>query len=54
MATAYKIQVGPEDTGLLKIKQSEEVAAKATELLQRDLEVKQPPISTVSGHGSLN
>lgn len=39
MATPYKIQVGPQETGLLKYKQTDEGAAKLSELLQEDLEV---------------
>ncbi|RYP56837.1 hypothetical protein DL771_011612 [Monosporascus sp. 5C6A] len=38
MATASKIQITPENTGLWHIKQSEPAAKKATELLQKDLE----------------
>jgi len=38
MATAYQIQVGPEDTGLWKANhQTDEAARKVSELLQRDL-----------------
>ncbi|RYP69759.1 hypothetical protein DL769_005190 [Monosporascus sp. CRB-8-3] len=38
MATASKIQITPENTGLWHVKQSEPAAKKATELLQKDLE----------------
>ncbi|RYP59711.1 hypothetical protein DL770_010150 [Monosporascus sp. CRB-9-2] len=38
MATASKIQITPENTGLWHIKQTEPAAKKATELLQKDLE----------------
>ncbi|KAK1760877.1 HypA protein [Echria macrotheca] len=38
MATAYKVHIVPEDTGLLKVKQTAEAAKKAEELLQEDLE----------------
>ena len=37
MATAYQMHVVPEDTGLWKVKQTEESAKKATELLQQDM-----------------
>lgn len=40
MATAYRIHVPAQDTGLLKVEQDEATAAKVTELLQRDLEVR--------------
>jgi hypothetical protein len=40
MATPYHIQVGVKDTGLLKINQVESAAAKASDLLQKDLEVR--------------
>lgn len=39
MATPYKIHVGPQDTGLLGYKQTDEAAAKASKLLEDDLEV---------------
>ncbi|RYP54420.1 hypothetical protein DL768_000791 [Monosporascus sp. mg162] len=38
MATASKIQITPENTGLWHVKQTEPAAKKATELLQKDLE----------------
>lgn len=38
-ATAYQMHVGPENTGLLKVRQNDETAKKVTELLQRDLKV---------------
>src|SRR4051812_13794764 len=38
MATPYKIEISPDNTGLLKGRQTEEVARKASELLQRDME----------------
>lgn len=38
MATASKIQITPENTGLWHIKQTEPAAKKATKLLQKDLE----------------
>lgn len=41
MATAQKILLDPHDTGLWKIKQTDEVAKKASELLQTDLEASQ-------------
>ncbi|KAL8383082.1 hypothetical protein RB595_006709 [Gaeumannomyces hyphopodioides] len=37
MATPYRIHIVPENTGLLKIPQSEASARKASELLQQDL-----------------
>lgn len=39
MATAYKVHITPENTGLWGIRQSDEAANKLTELLQKDLEV---------------
>lgn len=38
MASAHKIHISPENTGLWGIKQTDEVAKKVTELLQKDLE----------------
>ncbi|KAK3325284.1 hypothetical protein B0H66DRAFT_529330 [Apodospora peruviana] len=38
MASPYKINIVPEDTGLWKVPQTEETAKKASELLQEDLE----------------
>ncbi|KAI9158734.1 hypothetical protein HJFPF1_06732 [Paramyrothecium foliicola] len=40
MATAFRIQVPPSNTGLLEVKQTDEAAAKVTKLLQEDLEVR--------------
>lgn len=40
MATAQKIHIDPKDTGLWKIKQTEEAAQKTSELLQQDLEAR--------------
>lgn len=39
MATAHKIHINPENTGLWGVKQTDDVANKLTELLQKDLEV---------------
>lgn len=39
MATAHKIHISPENTGLWGVKQTDDVANKLTELLQKDLEV---------------
>lgn len=39
MATAHTILLDPQHTGLWKVKQTDESAKKASELLQRDLEV---------------
>jgi hypothetical protein len=39
MATPYQIKISPSQTGLLKVEQREKSAEKATELLQKDLEV---------------
>lgn len=39
MATAHRIHISPENTGLWGVKQTDEVANKVTELLQKDLEV---------------
>ncbi|KAK1237657.1 hypothetical protein MKX07_006785 [Trichoderma sp. CBMAI-0711] len=38
MATPWQIRVSPADTGILKWKQTDEAAAKVSELLQKDLE----------------
>lgn len=38
MATAQKILIAPHETGLWKIKQTDEAAKKTSELLQKDLE----------------
>lgn len=43
MATAYKINVDVQDTGLWKVKQTEEAAKKTSELLQHDLEASSLP-----------
>lgn len=40
MATPTRIQISPEETGLLGLKQTPDAAAKITELLQEDLEVR--------------
>lgn len=39
MASAQRIHISPENTGLWGVKQTDEVAKKVTELLQRDMEV---------------
>jgi hypothetical protein len=39
MATAYAINITPDNTGLWHFGQSAAAANKATELLQRDIEV---------------
>lgn len=39
MATAYAINVTPENTGLWQFGQNEAAAKKASELLQEDMEV---------------
>lgn len=39
MATAHRIHITPENTGLWRVKQTDEAANKLTELLQKDLEV---------------
>jgi hypothetical protein len=39
MATPWRIRVPASDTGVLKWKQTDEAAAKVSELLQKDLEV---------------
>lgn len=38
-ATPYQVHITPQNTGLWTCKQTEEAAKKATELLQKDLEV---------------
>lgn len=40
MATPYRIQVQPANSGLLKLDQNESTANKVSELLQKDLEVR--------------
>ena len=45
METAYKINIVPDNTGLWGIQQEESVAQKATELLQKDMEVTTDPAS---------
>ena len=40
MASASKIQITPENTGLLKVKQTTDAAKKVTELLQEDIDVR--------------
>ena len=39
MATPFKIQVQPQNSGLLELKQGQNEASKVTDLLQKDLEV---------------
>ncbi|RBR15124.1 uncharacterized protein FIESC28_07440 [Fusarium coffeatum] len=39
MATPFKIQVEPQNSGLLELKQGQNEASKVTDLLQKDLEV---------------
>lgn len=39
MATPWQIRVPASDTGVLKWKQTDEAAAKVSELLQKDLDV---------------
>lgn len=39
MASAHRIHISPENTGLWGVKQTDEVANKVTELLQKDLDV---------------
>lgn len=38
MATSKKMHLDPQDTGLWKVKQTDDAAKKAAELLQDDLE----------------
>ena len=38
MATAYKINITPDNTGLWGIQQSDHAARTATELLQKDMD----------------
>ncbi|KAM7184193.1 HypA protein [Rhypophila sp. PSN 637] len=38
MGSPFKIHISPQNTGLLKVKQTEEAAEKASSLLQQDLE----------------
>lgn len=42
MATAWKVHIDPNNTGLWKVKQTDEAAKKVTELLQKDLEACTP------------
>jgi hypothetical protein len=39
MATPFKIQLEPQNSGLLGMKLGQSEASKATDLLQKDLEV---------------
>lgn len=49
MATPEKIHIDAQDTGLWKnIKQTDEAAKKASELLQHDLEVWNTSLTTYS------
>lgn len=48
MATPFKIQVEPQNSGLLELKQGQNEASKATDLLQKDLEVGTLPYSISS------
>lgn len=51
MATAHRISVDVEDTGLWKVKQTMEAAEKSSELLQHDLEAsRQSSIMDPSAH----
>jgi hypothetical protein len=43
MATPHHIQIDPGNTGLLKYPQTEESAARVSELLQLDLQVRKRP-----------
>lgn len=43
MATSQKIVIDPHDTGLWKVKQTDEAAKKASELLQHDLQASTTP-----------
>lgn len=40
MATAYTVNITPDNTGLWHITQNEAAARKATELLNKDIEVR--------------
>lgn len=40
MATAFKIQIGADRTGLLNWPQTDDVAATVSDLLQKDIEVR--------------
>lgn len=49
MATPYHVQLGPNDTGILKYNHSDEEATKVSQLLQKDLEVGlNPKLSNLS------
>ena len=39
MATSLRINISPDNSGLLGVKQTDASASKVTELLQEDLEV---------------
>jgi hypothetical protein len=38
-ATATRVQIAPDNTGLLNLKQSKETAQKASDLIQQDMQV---------------
>jgi hypothetical protein len=42
-STPYKIDISPDNTGLLGLKQTDEASKKVSELLQKDLEVRFTP-----------
>jgi hypothetical protein len=46
MATPFKIQLEPQNSGLLGMKLGQSEASKATDLLQKDLEVWWPEFKT--------
>ncbi|KAF3770979.1 hypothetical protein M406DRAFT_344427 [Cryphonectria parasitica EP155] len=53
MATTQKIQVDPQQTGLWKVKQTDESAKKASELLQHDLETHHVFFNQMGFHNHL-
>lgn len=54
MATARKIQITPDNTGLWKVPQDESAAKKASELLQQDLEKHHVYFNDVGYHNHIS
>lgn len=48
-ASPYKVHITPKNTGLLNVTQTEEVAEKASTLLQEDLEAWTPSSPQFTG-----
>lgn len=52
MATPYQLKIVAGDTGLWKVKQTDETAAKVSQLLQEDLEVRYLVLPACLSRGS--